>query len=120
MLLQAETTERVVYLVKTGNKYEVNIETSEKKIQVLPGRGFPVIAVTYKEQIEGEVPAGAVNGSNATFTTAFDFIPESVEVFVNGIRQKPITDYTTSGTTTILFTDSPLTGDIILVNYLKP
>lgn len=69
--------------------------------------------------VVGEVPTGLVNGSNATFTTAFAFIPESVEVKINGLTQKKVTHYNTSGTTTILFTDSPTTGEIILVNYIK-
>lgn len=75
-----------------------------------PGNGVFVV---------GEVPAGLVNGSNATFTTAFGFVPESVEVYVNGLRQKKPTDFNTAGTTTILFSDSPLVGDLLLANYLR-
>lgn len=66
-----------------------------------------------------ETPSGLVNGSNATFVTAFSFVPESVQPFVNGLGQKRITHFNTSGTTTILFSDSPETGDIITVNYKK-
>lgn len=65
----------------------------------------------------GETPSGAVNGSNATFTTAQNFVPESVQVFINGVSQTNGVDYTTSGTTTITLTVSPVSGDYIRVNY---
>lgn len=68
----------------------------------------------------GETPAGAIDGSNATFTTAFDFVPGKIVVFLNGLLQKIVTHYNTSGTTTILFNDSPHVGDIVEVNYIKP
>lgn len=70
--------------------------------------------------VVGETPLGLVNNSNATYTTAFAFVPESVELFINGIRQKRILDFTTSGTTTVLITDSPLTGDLLQINYERP
>lgn len=67
----------------------------------------------------GETPSGAINGSNAIFTTAFEFIPESVAVYVNGLNQKRIAEFNTSGTTQITLTESPGVGEIVLVNYLK-
>lgn len=70
-------------------------------------------------QVFGETPAGSVNGSNATFTTAFNFVPESVAVSVNGLRQKRVDDYNTSGANTILMSVSPEAGTSILVDYLR-
>ncbi|MCC6328987.1 MAG: hypothetical protein IT174_10755 [Acidobacteria bacterium] len=70
-------------------------------------------------QVVGETPAGAVDGSNATFTTAFAFIPESVDVTVNGLRQKRIDDFNTSGASTILLAVSPGPGEKVLINYLR-
>lgn len=67
----------------------------------------------------GETPAGAVNGSNATFTTAFPFVPESVMVDINGLGLKRVAHFNTTGTTTILLSDSPTTGEIITVTYIK-
>lgn len=69
--------------------------------------------------VVGETPSGTVNGSNATFTTAFDFVPESVEVFVETCRLCLLEDYNTSGTNTIQFYVSPLAGEKIRVNYQK-
>jgi len=71
-------------------------------------------------QVVGETPSGIVNNSNATFTTAFAFVPASVELFINGVRQKRILDFTTTGTTTVLTTDSPLTGELLQLNYERP
>lgn len=65
----------------------------------------------------GETPVGLVNGSNATYTVAFDFDPTSVEVFINGVRQKRVIHFNTSGLVTIIFADSPQTGDLLQVNY---
>jgi hypothetical protein len=69
--------------------------------------------------IIGETPSGAVNGSNATFTTAYDFIPETVEVQVNGLVQRPVADFITTGTRTITLTSSPQPGETIQVDYQR-
>jgi hypothetical protein len=78
-------------------------------------------ALTSADLIIGETPSGLVNGSNATYTTANNFVAGTVEVFVNGVRQKEGAgnDYTTTGLTTINMLTSPQTGDQILVNYIK-
>ena len=69
--------------------------------------------------INGEVPSGALDGSNATFTTQYNFIPESVEVYVNGQRQKLGADYTTAGTQTINLTFSPASSEVLTVDYQR-
>lgn len=67
----------------------------------------------------GEIPLGLVNGSNATFTSAFEFVPESLQAIINGLYQRRGTDFYTSGQQTIFFTDSPEIGDSIQINYLR-
>lgn len=69
--------------------------------------------------IYNETPSGVINNSNATFLTAFDFIPGKVLVYINGLKQEPVTHYQTSGTKTIMFSDSPLVGEKISVDYIK-
>lgn len=69
--------------------------------------------------IIGELPTGNINGINATFTSAYSFIPETLEIFVNGIQATKNIDYTTSGANTIMFTYSPATNDILRINYNK-
>lgn len=67
--------------------------------------------------IIGETPSGSVNGSNATYTTAQQFEPASVSVFINGVNIINGVDYITTGTNTIILNVSPIVGDYIRVNY---
>lgn len=69
--------------------------------------------------VYGEVPTGTINGSNATFTTEFDFVPETVQVILNGLVQKLVQDYNTSGTQTITLNVSPTSGETLTINYQR-
>lgn len=77
-----------------------------------PGAVAPLLVLN-------EIPAGVVNGSNATFTTAFNFVPGQIAVRINGLSQRFALDFTTIGTTTILFSESPGIGDSLQVDYLR-
>lgn len=85
-------------------------------VQGLPGTSGAIDPANF---VIGETPTGAVNGSNATFLTAFDFIPETVAVFVEEIRLRRITNFQTTGTRTILLNFSPLAGERIQTDYLR-
>lgn len=69
--------------------------------------------------VYGETPAGVLNGVNATFTSAYEFVPESVEVFLNGLKLKVVEEYNTTGNNTITLSISPGASERILINYLK-
>lgn len=84
----------------------------------LPSGEATPVDIDVSNFVFGETPNGTINGINATFTTDFNFIPETVEVFI-GIRLTVIQDYITIGTNTIQFTSSPLSGENIQVNYVK-
>lgn len=79
----------------------------------------PAPNATTGQQVIGEVPSGAVNGSNATFTTEFSFQPESLRVYVNGIRQVIPDDYQSIGQFTIILAASPTVGENVQVDYLR-
>jgi hypothetical protein len=66
--------------------------------------------------VRGEVPSGAVNGSNAVYTTAAAY-GTTLAVYLNGIRQKLTTDYTETTSTTFTMVTPPVTGDLLLVDY---
>lgn len=69
-----------------------------------------------------ETPSGTVDGSNTNFTLANSPSAGSVRVFVNGVRMNAGAgnDYTISGTTITFLTGAiPVTGDLILCDYLK-
>ena len=75
----------------------------------LPGVGF----------VDGETPAGAVNGVNTVFTLAQSPNPSaSLALYRNGIRIKSGLDYTSSGNS-ITFSSSyvPQTGDVLQCSY---
>ena len=67
--------------------------------------------------IIGEQPTGLINGSNATFNTLQSFVPETLQLFINGVSQTNGVDYYTTGTTTIILSVSPIMGDYIRANY---
>lgn len=71
-------------------------------------------------KVISETPAGAVNGINATFTTAFSFVPGTEEVYIEGVKLKKLVDYNTTGATQLDLYVAPLTGETIQVNYFKP
>lgn len=68
-------------------------------------------------RIVNEIPTGVINGSNPVFTTSQPFVPESLDITINGLSQKIIIHYQTSGNNTITFIDSPEVGDVILIDY---
>lgn len=75
--------------------------------------------VLVSEYVVREVPTGAINGVNTTFTLANTPESGTEMVFLNGLLQNlgAGNDYTISGTT-ITFNDAPATGDVLLVTYI--
>ena len=69
--------------------------------------------------INGEEPNGIINGVNAIFTSRKLFIPETVEVYINGLRQMITKDYITTGYNTIILFNSLELIDQISINYTK-
>lgn len=69
--------------------------------------------------VVNETPSGLINGSNATFTTAFNFDPGTEEVYLNGLKLVKLEDYNTTGTNQIDLYVSPGAGEHLIVNYKK-
>jgi hypothetical protein len=66
-----------------------------------------------------EVPSGAVNGVNTTFTLAFTpAFPNEVEFYVDGLGWLNGVNFTVSGTT-ITATDAPATAQSVIARYLR-
>lgn len=93
---------------------DVDITTIPQYITVQVGATVTTGAGSF---VIGETPSGLVNGSNATYTTDHAFVPETMQVFINGVSQTSGVDYTTIGTNTIIMNVSPIVGDYIRVNY---
>jgi hypothetical protein len=87
-------------------------------------------AVTYTQDTAGtlsptnfvieETPSGSINGSNTTFTLANTPTSGTVKLYLNGVRQKSGAgnDYTIS-TNTITMTTAPVSGDVLIADYMK-
>jgi hypothetical protein len=69
--------------------------------------------------VDGEVPAGLVDGANTVFTLSEAPVPAaSLQFFRNGVLQQQGLDYTLSGYVITFAGDSvPQTGDILLGSY---
>ena len=93
---------------------DVDITTIPQYITVQVGA---VVTTSVGSFVIGETPTGAVNGSNATFTSLQAFVPETVQVFINGVNQVEGVDFTTSGANTVNLSVSPVVGDYIRLNY---
>lgn len=76
-------------------------------------------AQSLKRFWEGEVPSGTINGSNTVFTLAQTPVEnEAVDVYLDGLKQIPTTDYSISGTT-ITFVSAPVAGQNLRVDYIR-
>ncbi|MDX1372241.1 MAG: hypothetical protein R3321_07210, partial [Nitrososphaeraceae archaeon] len=77
-------------------------------------------AVQDDDYIANEIPSGAIDSINDTFTLANTPIVGSVSVFLNGLHQAPGSglDYTISGST-ITFSKAPRTNSDLYVTYIR-
>lgn len=72
--------------------------------------------------VDGETPAGAVDGTNRVFALNYGPSPmESLRLYRNGILLKPGVDYTLTGNTiTFLPEAKPEAGDVLQASYRAP
>ena len=70
--------------------------------------------------VDKEVPSGAINGANVTFTLANTPVAGSEHIYLNGILQESGSgnDYTITGST-ITYLTAPLTGEKLRATYRK-
>ncbi len=66
-------------------------------------------------RVSSEVPTGAIDSSNTTFTTANAY--DGLEVMLNGLQQQVEVDYEEVTSTTFMFAVAPITDDLVTVNY---
>lgn len=76
-----------------------------------------LLSVGGESSVIGEIPNGAINGQNATFTSLQNFEPLTVDVILNSTIQTYGIDYITTGTNTIILNVAPVVGDILRLNY---
>jgi hypothetical protein len=69
--------------------------------------------------VDGEVPSGSINGTNASFTLTYAPEPAgSLSLYRNGVLQKLSLDYTISGSDVTFVSGSiPQSGDTLVASY---
>ncbi len=108
-----------IYFVLNGDYAETYV-TDELGNAKGVGNSLMITALSpANADVKNEIPSGAINGSNVFFTSAFNFNISSLEVFLNGVKQKVLDDYNTIGNNTIQMMVSPLVTETITINYKK-
>jgi hypothetical protein len=72
------------------------------------------------QMIFGETPSGTIDGVNTNYTSAYPYSPNTIAVFLNGLRLRRTNDYTETGSQSFRFVNSPLPGDSLSIDYLQP
>lgn len=68
----------------------------------------------------GEVPTGVIGTTNTVFSLLYSFIPETLIVYLNGLRQRLTIDFTIVAANQFALTQAPLAGDSLLADYYQP
>lgn len=113
------------YFVK-NDLYAESYLTDEEGIALAIGNSSMIVAliaaigIDLSKFIENETPTGVVDGINPIFTSLNPFVPGTVNVFLNGLKQDLGIDYSTSGSTTIRFiVTAPLVTEKVSIDYIK-
>jgi len=92
---------------------------------------MPIIVTTY--DVDGKVIfssstaapwyveenlSSQANGSNLVFTTSKNFIPETVSVYLNGLRLVKDDDFIIVNSNTIQFITAPYSGDKVIIVFI--
>ena len=99
---------------------EVGIDTSAKKFYINDNGTIKEIGGSTGDAtspLAGDVRGYTGDGSTTAYTVSSGADVENVLVFVNGVYQRPTTDYTVSGTT-ITFVTAPASADAITIKEL--
>ena len=102
---------------------EVGIDTSAKKFYINDSGTIKEIAGGTSgggdstSPLSGDVRAYTGDGSSTGFTVTSGADVENVLVFLNGVYQRPTTDYTVSSTT-LTFGTAPVNGESIIIKEL--
>jgi len=101
---------------------EVGIDTSAKKFYIndsgtIKEIGGGTSSGDSTSPLSGDVRGYTGDGSTTGFTVTSGATVENILVFLNGVFQRPTTDYTVSSTT-LTFGTAPVNGDVITIKEL--
>ena len=100
---------------------EVGIDTSAKILYINDGGTIKAIGGSSSgdstSPLSGDIRTATGDGSTTGFTVTSGATVENVLVFLNGVYQRPTTDYTVSSTT-LTFGTAPANGEFIVIKEL--
>lgn len=110
------------FISRTLGSFRNRLERKDDDIEaMMVVRRSPAIGtLTNANFVDGEVPTGTIDGVNVTFTLAGLPVSGSVHLYLNGLRQRPTTDFSVAGNV-ITYTAGakPSTGDNHVADYRK-
>ena len=100
---------------------EVGIDTNAKILYINDGGTIKAIGGSSSgdstSPLSGDIRTATGDGSTTGFTVTSGATVENVLVFLNGVYQRPTTDYTVSSTT-LTFGTAPANGEFIVIKEL--
>lgn len=75
-------------------------------------------ATDWGDVVVGEIPSGSINGSNTSFSLSNTFMPNKLWVYLNGLRLAE-GDISSASGTSLSLASAPISGDILIVDYIK-
>ena len=108
-----------VLVDSTGNLYLKTVNASGTNINPATEDTLAAILAKIDVYVPNETPTGTKNGVNKIFTTFYNYKPNTIRVSLNGLRQVQPGDYTETSANTFTFVNAPLSGDVIVVDYIK-
>lgn len=92
---------------------------NEPTFRALVDADLPFTVVTGHEHVYQEDLSARCNGSATLFYTANAYEGDTTQVWINGVLQRPVTQYTedTSSYDTLTLSSAPVAGDEFIVAY---
>ena len=98
---------------------EIGIELLSNKIKIGDGiTSWNLLNYVYSEKIINDNLLGSIDGTNNIFIIDNNILPDTEELFVNGIKLLKPNDYNISGST-ITLNFSPNINENLTINYIK-
>jgi hypothetical protein len=92
-------------------------ETFHDVIDSLLGNAGQVDPGVLAEEISDYGLTGTIDEVNRFFSTSHEYLPGTLKLYLNGVRQFLGQDYTEEGSGVICFLTAPFTGDKIIADY---
>jgi len=82
-------------------------DLTQKRLYIGDGITLGGICSVSSDRIIGEHLIGSINGFNKIFTTSNEFISDSIELYINGLKQRNGIDFEVTGENEVTLSDAP-------------